>query len=160
MCSVARSSIPAAIRSATRELRFREFQQQSRVVLVSGSEDLLIDARDAAMLDSAEKLCVEGISTQPMLHVSHMQMRGPMLEHAIAAIERDRTAEKARHADPLAQCRSGIAAEIAQELKRVRALIAQGDKIEAGHVLSKLDDRFGGLAAPDSVELARQLRGK
>jgi len=139
---------------------FREFQQRSRIVLVSGSEDLLIDARDAAMLDSAQRLCVEGASTQPMRHVGHMLMRASMLEQAIVAIERDRTAEMARHADAFAHCRTGIASEIELGLQQVRALIAQGERTEAGHALSKIDARFGGLAAPDSVELARLLLAK
>jgi predicted esterase len=139
---------------------FRQFQQRSRIVLVSGTEDLIIDARDAGMLDSANRLCVGGVGTQPMHDVGHAPMRGVMLEHAIAEIERDRTGETARHADALARCRAGIAAEIAQGLQQVRALIEQGDRTGAGRALSRLDERFGGLAAPDSVELARQLLAK
>lgn len=139
---------------------FRQFQQRSRIVLVSGAEDLLIDARDAAMLDSAQRLCVAGVSTQPMLHVGHMLMRGSMLEQAIIAIERDRTAEMERRADALAHCRDGIATEIMQGLQQVRALFAQGDRTKAGHALSKIDAQFGGLAAPGSVDLARQLLAK
>ncbi len=139
---------------------FREFQQRSRVVLVSGTLDLDIDARDAGMLDSANRLCVGGVSTQPMLHTDHALMRGPMLEHAIEAIEGDRTDATARHADAIARCRAGIASEIAQGLQQARALLAQGDRTGAGHALSRIDERFGGLAAPDSVELARQLLAK
>ncbi len=139
---------------------FRLFQQRSRVVLVSGTLDLDIDARDAGMLDSANRLCVEGVSTQPMHDVEHALMRGPMLQHAIDEIERDRSGETVRRADALARCRAGLAAEIAQGLQQVRALIAQGDKTGAGRALSRLDERFGGLAAPDSAELARQLLAK
>ncbi len=136
---------------------FALFQQRSRVVLVSGTEDLIIDARDASMLDSADRLCVGGVSTQPMHDVSHALMRGIMLEHAIDDIERARDGKSARNADTLSHCRAGIAAEIAQGLQQVRTLIAQGNRTAAGQVLSRLDERFGGLAAPDSVELARQI---
>lgn len=139
---------------------FALFQQRSRVVLVSGTLDLDIDARDAGMLDSANRLCVGGVSTQPMERTEHALMRGPMLDHAIDAIERDRPEDAARHADALARCRAGIAAEIAQGLQQVHALIAQSDKVGAGRALSKIDERFGGLAAPESVELARQLLAK
>jgi pimeloyl-ACP methyl ester carboxylesterase len=139
---------------------FRLFQQRSRVVLVSGTLDLIIDARDAAMLDSTHRLCVEGVDTQPMHDVEHALMRGPMLQHAIEEIERDRSEAKARHADEFERCRAGIASEIAQGLQQVRALLAQGDKSGAGHALSKIDERFGGLAAPESVELAKQLLSK
>ena len=87
-------------------------------------------------------------------------MRGPMLDHAIAAIESDRTEETTRRSDAFAHCRAGIAAEITQGLQQVRALIAQGDKVGAGKALSRLDERYGGLAAPDSVELVRLLLAK
>jgi hypothetical protein len=83
-----------------------------------------------------------------------------MLEQAITAIERDRSAETTQHAEALARCRAGAAAEIAQGLVQVRALIAQGDKTQAGHALSRLDDRFGGLAAPDSVDLEHEITAK
>jgi predicted esterase len=92
---------------------FRLFQQRSRVVLVSGTDDLLVDARDDGMLDSANRLCVEGVSTQPMLHTDHALMRGAMLDRAIVSIEHDGMDEKTRHADAIARCRAGLAAEIA-----------------------------------------------
>jgi hypothetical protein len=38
--------------------------------------------------------------------------------------------------------------------------MAKGDKTGAGRALSRLDERFGGLAAPDSVELAREIMTK
>ena len=139
---------------------FREFQERSRVVLVSGTEDLLIVARDAGMLDSASRLCVKGVNTQPMSHTGHVLMRGFMLDHAIAAIENGAGEDARRQAGVLAHCREGIAAAIAQGLQQVRALVAQGDKAQAGHVLSRMDERYGGLAAPDSVDLAHLIRSR
>jgi predicted esterase len=139
---------------------FREFQERSRVVLVSGTEDLDIDERDAGMLDSANRLCVQGISTQPMLHIGHALMRGSMLDHAISAIERDDSANATQQVSALEACRAKVAAEITQGLQQVRVSLAQGDKVGAGHALSRLDDRFGGLAAPESSALARQLTAK
>ena len=139
---------------------FALFQQRSRVVLVSGTLDLDIDARDAGMMDSTHRLCVEGVSTQSMHDTGHALMRGPMLQHAIEEIERDRTESKARHADEFARCRAGITAEIARDLQEVRAMIAKGDRTGAGRALSRIDERYGGLAAPDSVELAHELLAK
>jgi len=135
---------------------FHLFQQRSRLIAVSGTEDIDINARDAAMLDSAARLCVQGTDTQPMLHTGHALMRGFMLDHAIASIERPDT-DPSRHADVLARCRAGIDAEIARGLDDVRALMAQGKTGQAGQALLKIDERFGGLAAPASVELARKF---
>ncbi len=139
---------------------FREFQERSRIVLVSGTEDLLIVARDAGMLDSAARLCVTGVSTQPMLHTYHVLMRGFMLERAIVAIESGAGGDATRQADVLANCREGIAAAVAQGLQQVHALLAHGDRAQAGHLLSRLDERYGGLAAPDSVDLAHQVTSR
>jgi len=149
----------AGIAVPSREL-FELFQRRSRVVLVSGTEDLVIDARDAAMLDSAERLCVEGVSTQPMRNTGHALMRALMLERAIDAIERGSDAASAKREEALARCRATNAAQVAQGLDQVRALLAQGEKTKAGRALSQIDARFGGLAAPDSVELARQILAK
>lgn len=139
---------------------FHLFQQRSRVVLVSGTLDIDIDARDAGMLDAANRLCVGGISTQPMRDTGHALMRGVMLDHAIDALETANSATVANHADALARCRAGIALEVAQGLQQARAFAASGDKTAAGRAISRLDERFGGIAAPDSVDLARQIRDR
>ena len=136
---------------------FALFQQRSRIMLVSGDDDPPINQRDAAMLDSTDRLCVAGVGTQPMHRTGHSLMHDIMLDRALVAIERTDGEGSAKRADALAHCRAGIKASIAQGLAEVRALIAQRDRTKAGHALSQVDERFGGLAAPDSVELAREL---
>jgi hypothetical protein len=45
-------------------------------------------------------------------------------------------------------------------LQQVRSLIAKGDKAGAGRALSLIDEHFGGLGAPDSVALEREITTK
>ena len=58
--------------------------------------------------------------------------------------------------DKLARCRPTIESELAKSFQRVEALIAGGRGTEAETLLHQLDERFGGLAAPRSLELARK----
>jgi len=139
---------------------FREFQERTRLVQVTGSRESDNNDDDAAMRDSAARYCVQNVSAQPVRAAGHLQMPGPSLEQAIVTIEQGTAAEAASRADALASCRAGMATEIAQGLEQVRGLIAKGDKSQASKALMQLDRRFGGLAAPDSVELWRQVSAK
>jgi len=138
---------------------FREFQERTRIVQVTGTRETDNINDDAVMRDSAARYCARSVSTQPMRGIGHEQMSGSMLEQAIAAIEQG-AAETTSRADALASCRAALTTEIAQGLQQIRTQIAHGDKSQASAALTRLDRLFGGLAAPDSVELWRQLHGK
>ena len=136
---------------------FRLFQERSRLVQVSGTEDVLIGMRDDEMRDSAKKLCVQNIVSQPMRRIGHALMDAQALENAIDAIESEATPVVASQKPGLNECRAGIQSEIDTGLARVRSLIEQRRKKQAGVELSQIDAHFGGLAAPDSVGLARAI---
>jgi hypothetical protein len=53
----------------------------------------------------------------------------------------------------MSSCRLGIEAEVSRALRQVRDLRASGKSAEARRRLLELDARFGGLAAPESVDL-------
>lgn len=139
---------------------FAHFQQRSRIVLVSGTLDLDIDARDAGMLDSAKRLCVDGVDTQPMLHIGHALMRASMLDKAIDALDSNGSGDEAANELKQTQCIARIHHEIDLRLAQVRVLLAAGDRKKAARSLSQVDAKFGGLAAPASVEIARTLLDK
>ena len=136
---------------------FKLFQQRSRLVMVSGTEDVLINMRDDEMRESARKLCVQQPVSQPMRWVGHALMDAQVLEKAIAAIESGATSNDVSRNPDLTVCRAGIQSEIDAGLARVRSLIGQHEKKSAGEEVSRIDARFGGLAAPDSVDLARAI---
>ena len=57
-------------------------------------------------------------------------------------------------------CRARLAAQVDTALAEVEALVAGGNIDAAGDRLAALDLRWGGLAAPRSVELARRLAAR
>jgi hypothetical protein len=59
--------------------------------------------------------------------------------------------------DKLASCRSGLESELLAKLQQVESLIASGKRAAAQESLKEIDRRFGGLAAPRSLELAGKM---
>ena len=55
--------------------------------------------------------------------------------------------------DRLLACRSTIEAELNTQFDRVAALLVRHQSDRAREVLSDIDRRFGGLAAPRSLEI-------
>ena len=54
-------------------------------------------------------------------------------------------------------CAQALDAEVTTALDAVENQLARGDAPGARNALTVLDDRFGGLAAPRSLELARRI---
>jgi len=57
----------------------------------------------------------------------------------------------------LAQCRAGIDEDLAAKFRQADPLAAGGKRDEAKMLLQEIDRRYGGLAAPKSVELETAL---
>ncbi|MGH8123552.1 MAG: hypothetical protein ACREPT_12365 [Rudaea sp.] len=131
---------------------FRQFEERSRLIYATGSEDdtnLVIDSHSR---DSARALCIFDLHTLTMNGRGHRLVNPTILEHALAALMLPRKPD----AD-LDSCRDHRAQEISAELDKVEQLIASGNTREASKQLQGVDVRFGGLAAPRSIELAHQL---
>jgi hypothetical protein len=58
------------------------------------------------------------------------------------------------HPARLDECRARIDQELSTQLQQVETLFARGEPDNAKQLLAKIDARYGGLAAPRSVELA------
>jgi hypothetical protein len=59
----------------------------------------------------------------------------------------------------LAKCRLRIDQELEKEFDRANALLAAGNIDGERRLLDKIDARYGGLAAPRSVDLAARILG-
>ena len=55
----------------------------------------------------------------------------------------------------LAGCRSAIEEALKLKIQQVESLVAGGHHDDAQKLLTKIDEHFGGLAAPRSVDLAQ-----
>jgi hypothetical protein len=119
-------------------------------VYVTGERDdaHLID--DMHSRQALEKWCVFDVVTVSEPRKEHELADASAFSRSLdALLSRTRT-------DPnrLAACRARLDGELTAQLKLVEDAFARGDRSAARRVLDKIDARYGGLAAPRSVELA------
>jgi hypothetical protein len=132
---------------------FAQFQSQTRLVYITGERDLAHLADDSRSIHSLHQWCVANVDEAVQPHVQHEVALPGALSQAL-----DRLATQGR-AEPekLARCRAALDADLAARLHEVEELIARSATREAAARLRQIDERFGGLAAPRSVELAGRL---
>jgi len=135
-----------------REL-FQRFQEGSRLVYVTGERDLSPLAMDGTSLASMRKACVFDVDGETTPGAGHELASPAALSRALRAL----LAPQLPDARRLAACRGDLDHEVEAGLGRARSLLAAGRREAAQKQLTELDRRFGGLAAPGSVELQGQL---
>lgn len=126
-------------------------RQRSRFVLVSGSLDLPNRRNDGEARARLEALCFAGVRGFGPPRLDHWVPDGRAFAKALDQLEAP-VADEAG-----AACASALDADVAQALDAVEQQLAKGDAAGARNVLTLLDDRFGGLAAPRSLGLARRI---
>jgi pimeloyl-ACP methyl ester carboxylesterase len=131
---------------------FQQFQDSMRLVYVSGERDDAHLVDDAHSRQSLERWCVFDVDTQSEPRVGHEPADASAFGRALDALLRHVVTPPAR----LADCRARIAAQLSRDLQQVEAAFTRGDTAAAKRLLGGLDTRYGGLAAPRSVELASQ----
>jgi pimeloyl-ACP methyl ester carboxylesterase len=130
----------------------RQFQESTRLVYVTGDADAEHLAMDAQSIHSMRQWCVSDIDAQITLRTGHEIATPAALERALRALQNPRRPD----ASKLEACRSNIESMLTAQLNEVRSFIAAGKRSDAEKRLHEIDTRFGGVAAPLSVELARQ----
>ena len=112
-------------------------------------ENLILDMQSRRSLD---KWCVYDVVTQTEPRTAHELADASAFSRALEALLGP------RHGDPgkLEDCRARIDQELRTQLGQVENAFAHGDSNGAKQMLSQIDARYGGLAAPRSVELATQ----
>ena len=127
----------------------RLLQQRTRFVFVSGQQDPRNRRNDALAQESMQALCFADVVVRVPPRLDHWVPEGRELAKALDALEAPLAPEPA--------CAPRLEAGIAAALDRVEADFAAGDVDAARAALVDIDDRWGGLAAPRSVELARRM---
>ena len=130
---------------------FLRFQAESRLVFATGEEDSLNLGLEQDTLRSLEEFCMFGSVRQTIPWIGHKVAPAAALQAGLRQLLAPAPVDAAR----LDSCRSGLDHEVAAGLDQVRALKGRGESGEAKALLDKLDTRFGGLASPESVELAK-----
>jgi pimeloyl-ACP methyl ester carboxylesterase len=129
---------------------FRQFQSASHLVYVKGELDLQRDNNDRESMYSMRQWCAFGVDAVSEPGIGHAMATPAALTRALALLTNARPPDPAR----LAACRSAIDHELQTRLRSVESLLAAGQSLQAQQQLQEVDARFGGLAAPRSIELA------
>ena len=130
-----------------------QFQASTRLVYLTGDEDNVNLNKDAASKGSMRDWCQFNLDSETLARTGHGTTDGRGLSRALKLL----LTPPAPDAEKLGACRAGIEKELTAEIAQVEALKAAGKTDDARALLGKIDRRFGGLAAPRSVELDAAL---
>jgi pimeloyl-ACP methyl ester carboxylesterase len=134
---------------------FSRFQEMTRIVYISGQNDAVNVDKDAASEQSLLEWCVFDWYAERSPWTGH-EVAGPaVLGRALDMLD--------KHAEPnlgrLNDCRLRINQELDKKIDQANDLLAAGNADGARKLLNKIDARYGGLAAPRSVDLAARIVG-
>jgi dienelactone hydrolase len=127
-------------------------QARSRLVYVTGAQDLPNRRMDERSGASAERLCISNLHSIPMGRAGHAPPDARRFAKAMEAME-----STPAGVSSAAACRERLQQQVMAGLSDVESLVEVGRLQEAGARLHELDQRWGGLAAPRSVSLARRI---
>jgi hypothetical protein len=132
---------------------FAQFQGSTRVVYVTGTDDSWNIQRDLVSRDSMTAWCVFGTRVESMLKVGHDAATMYSLRRALATLDQRVPVDP----EKLSACRARVGKELAADLQRVADLLEQDKPHDAWRSLTKLDIRYGGLAATESIQLEQRI---
>ncbi len=132
---------------------FARFQESTRLVYVTGERDTFHLSMDADSLESMRKWCAFDTTTHTSSGAGHELANPAAFSWALTALDARAQTDPGK----LAACRAGVDRELAAQLARAQSLVAGGKQSQAKKLIEEIDRRFGGLAAPKSVELAAGL---
>lgn len=130
-----------------------KFQSSAHLVYVTGELDTSHVSDDLASMRSMRQWCVFNVDNFLQPRVGHEVAAAAALARSLGYLVDNTQPDPAK----LAACRSAIEAELETKLQSVESLIADGQKAQAHKRLNKVDERFGGMAASRSLDLASKL---
>jgi Esterase PHB depolymerase len=132
---------------------FFQFQSSTRLIYVTGENDSIGLGMAIDSMRSMREWCVFNVEAQVVPRASHEVASSKALALALHALLNSEPPEPSK----LAACRSAIERELTSKLQQVASLIERGERDGARTSLIEIDRRFGGLAAPRSVDLGSRL---
>lgn len=127
-------------------------RKHGRFVLVSGGQDLPNRRNDALARERFEALCFAGVRSFGPARLDHWVPDARGFAKAL-----DRLEAPAQATPENETCRRELDAAVAGALDEIQSRLDAGEIIAARDALVVLDDRYGGLAAPRSLDLARAI---
>jgi predicted esterase len=128
---------------------FRQFQISTRLLYVTGDHDAANVETETRSKRSMQAWCVSDVASMRMPFTGHEIATATIFARALQSL----LAPDRPDPERLASCRAGIAAEVSAQLGQVDSLIAGGKRADAQKLLKDIDEKYGGLAAPRSLEL-------
>ncbi|MGH6890414.1 MAG: hypothetical protein ACREHF_14675 [Rhizomicrobium sp.] len=130
---------------------FERFQQTTHLVFVAGDNDTEVIAANARTLSSLGRWCVFGTDARSMMNEGHDAMDDATLSAALDLLAKPAAIDPAK----LLSCRAGLQSDLKTKLAVARAALASGRREDAQRAISDIDAQYGGLAAPEIVDLAK-----
>lgn len=131
---------------------FARFQDHSRIVFATGMQDPPNRTHDQRTRETMTAFCVAHQFRHLQSRTDHWIPGKRGFARALRDLDTPRDPPPGQ-----AACREALLAEVDAALAEVRALADAGRRVEAGERLAEVERRYGGLAAPASVQLAREL---
>ena len=128
---------------------FRQFQTGTRLLYVTGDHDAANVESEMRSKRAMQEWCVSDVAGIRMPFAGHDVAPPAILSRALQALLEPQRPDP----DRMAACRAAIETEIAGELTKVDALIASGNRADAQKAVKNIDAKYGGLAAPRSLEI-------
>ncbi|HWJ36700.1 MAG TPA: hypothetical protein VNR70_15645 [Steroidobacteraceae bacterium] len=132
---------------------FSRFQEMTRIVYISGQNDAVNVDKDASSSQSLLEWCVFDWYAERSPWMGHEVAGSTVLARALDLLD--------KHAEPnlakLNNCRLHVNQELGKQIDQASDLLAAGHVDGARKLLNKTDTRYGGLAAPRSVDLAARI---
>jgi dienelactone hydrolase len=132
---------------------FRQFQDSTRIVYVTGDRDIFSAALDAGSMRAMQYWCVANLDSRAAPFADHEVVQPAALSEVFDILFAPARPVPVK----LAACMASLQADLTAKLQQASAEIASGDRDSASQLLKEIDQHFGGLAAPRSVELAMPL---
>ncbi|MGH8160434.1 MAG: hypothetical protein ACREPQ_20180 [Rhodanobacter sp.] len=135
---------------------FRQFQDATRLIYLTGQNDAAHLDMDSHSRQSMRSWCVFHVDTVAVPWTGH-ELPGPApLSRALDLLDNPVQTDP----DKLAHCRAGIDKNLNAQLQKTENLLAGGERAAAETLLDKIDAHYGGLAAPRSSELLEKIIAK
>ncbi|MGH8191522.1 MAG: hypothetical protein ACREP2_08765 [Rhodanobacteraceae bacterium] len=129
------------------------FQRSTRIVFVTGDDDVIRQAQLARASESLKRWCVFDTASITLLHTGHTLADAAGFARAMNALSHPRAPD----ARAFASCNAGIDRALDAALKAAHSELEAGRFRKARRSIEAIDARYGGLAAPRSVELLQAL---
>ena len=132
---------------------FRQFQESSRLIYLTGQRDDFNLITDAQSQRSMRDWCMFNIVRRVIPNIGHQPADHGSIDEALDMLVRPNEVDR----EDLDACRAKIDAEMEAQFRQIDDLVAAGKADDARAALDKIDAHYGGLAAARTLELAEKL---